>query len=370
MKQNEKIQLDDITFDDVIAGDGVDTVAIDNIEEPVEEVKEVKEVKEETTDQLETTEEVEKEEKVVEDSPEEDVDDEKDDLAKDSDSEDSEDDTVVSEVLSKLGYELDSEFADTADGLADMTKEVASKMADDRIDEVLDAFPLVKEHLQYVLAGGDSTNFMQAYDPNLDYNTFELAEDDVRSQKAILSDYFRVKGHDKEFIQEMLEDYEDSGKLHGKADAAKKALGKQQIAQREQLVEQEKQARAAEMAQQEKFWGGVADTIKNSKEFSGLQVSEKEKSKFFNYLSQPVDKNGYTQRDLDHVNAEMETKLAIDYLMYKGFNLEKIINTKAKTKQSKSLRDKISKNEEKVKSAKKASRTKKSFDIDDLDLSL
>lgn len=360
MEPNEKIQLDDITFDDVIAGDGVDTVAIDNIEQPVEEVQE------EPTTEVETTEEVE-EEIVNEDY--EDEDDSEDDL-KSTDDDVEADDTVVSEVLSKLGYELDGEFADTADGLADMTKEVASKMADDRIDDVLAAFPLVKEHLQYVLAGGESTNFMQAYDPNLDYNTFELAEDDTRSQKSILSDYFTIKGHDKEFIQELLEDYSDSGKLHGKAEAARQALGKQQSAQRAQLVEQERQKSAEQRAQQEQFWGGVADTIKNSKEFAGLQVSEKEKGKFFNYLSQPVNNNGYTQRDIDHAEAEMETKLAIDYLMYKGFNLESIINKKAKTKQSKSLRAKISKNEEKVKNAKKASRTSKSFDIDDLDLSI
>jgi hypothetical protein len=360
MEPNEKIQLDDITFDDVIAGDGVDTVAIDNIEQPVEEVQE------EPTTEVETTEEVE-EEIVNEDY--EDEDDSEDDL-KSTDDDVEADDTVVSEVLSKLGYELDGEFADTADGLADMTKEVASKMADDRIDDVLAAFPLVKEHLQYVLAGGESTNFMQAYDPNLDYNTFELTEDDTRSQKSILSDYFTIKGHDKEFIQELLEDYSDSGKLHGKAEAARQALGKQQSAQRAQLVEQERQKSAEQRAQQEQFWGGVADTIKNSKEFAGLQVSEKEKGKFFNYLSQPVNNNGYTQRDIDHAEAEMETKLAIDYLMYKGFNLESIINKKAKTKQSKSLRAKISKNEEKVKTAKKASRTSKSFDIDDLDLSI
>jgi hypothetical protein len=360
MDPNEKIQLDDITFDDVIAGDGVDTVAIDNIEQPVEEVQE------EPTTEVETTEEVE-EEIVNEDY--EDEDDSEDDL-KSTDDDVEADDTVVSEVLSKLGYELDGEFADTADGLADMTKEVASKMADDRIDDVLAAFPLVKEHLQYVLAGGESTNFMQAYDPNLDYNTFELTEDDTRSQKSILSDYFTIKGHDKEFIQELLEDYSDSGKLHGKAEAARQALGKQQSAQRAQLVEQERQKSAEQRAQQEQFWGGVADTIKNSKEFAGLQVSEKEKGKFFNYLSQPVNNNGYTQRDIDHAEAEMETKLAIDYLMYKGFNLESIINKKAKTKQSKSLRAKISKNEEKVKNAKKASRTSKSFDIDDLDLSI
>ena len=367
MEPNEKIQLDDITFDDVIAGDGVSTVAIDDIEETVEETKEepTAEVK---TDEVETTEEVTEEKEVVEESSDED--DSNDNLEKDSDNDSEIDDTVVSEVLIKLGYELDGDYADTADGLADMTKEVASKIADDRIDEVLESFPLVKEHLQYVLNGGESQNFMKAYDPNLDYNGFELSEDDKRSQKSILSDYFTVKGHDKEFIQEMLEDYEDSGKLHGKAEAARQALGKQQEAQRGQLVENEKQARAAEAAKQEEFWSGVADTIKDSKEFAGLQVSEREKGKFFNYLSQPVNKNGYTQRDIDHAEAEMDTKLAIDYLMYKGFNLEQIINKKAKTKQTRSLRDKISKNEDSVKSARKASRTKKSFDVDDLDLSI
>ena len=42
MDPNEKIQLDDITFDDVIAGDGVDTVSVDNtleVEDVVEETE-------------------------------------------------------------------------------------------------------------------------------------------------------------------------------------------------------------------------------------------------------------------------------------------------------------------------------------------
>lgn len=363
MEPNEKIQLDDITFDDVIAGDGVDTVAIDEIEKPVEEVKE------ETTNELddiedtvEETEEV-KVEKEVEDVQDEKVD---DDVEPSEETED----TIVSEVLSKLGYEVDEEYADTSDGLANMTKDIASQMADDRIDEVLGAFPLVKEHLQYVLNGGQSQNFMQAYDPNLDYNQIELAEDDTRSQKAILSDYFTTKGHDKEFIDEMLEDYEDSGKLHNKAEAARQALGKVQSHQKSQMVEQQKENLNAQYQKQQEFWDGVSETIKTSTEFSGLQVPEKEKSKFFNWLSKPVSKEGYTQRDLDHSNAEMETKLAIDYLMFKGFNLEQIINSKAKTKAATSLRDKISRSESTVKSARKKSRTSKNIDLDNLDLNI
>tara|TARA_R110002020_G_scaffold325902_1_gene541638 strand:+ start:3266 stop:4354 length:1089 start_codon:yes stop_codon:yes gene_type:complete len=362
MDPNEKIQLDDITFDDVIAGDGVDTVAIDEIEKPVEEVKE--EVQK-PTEELEDIEDK-VEEKVEEPEVQEEV------KASDDIEEEVEEteDTVVSEVLSKLGYELEGEYADTADGLADMTKDVASQMADTRIDEVMDAFPLVKKHLEYVLNGGQSENFMQAHDPNLDYNKLELAQDDVRSQKAILADYFTEKGHDKEFIKEMLNDYEDSGKLHTKAEQAKSALGKVQTQKKEQMLARQKEVLSHQNQKQQEFWNGVSDTIQSSKEFVGLQVPEREKSKFFNYLSQPVTQEGYTQRDIDHSEANMEVKLAIDYLMYKGFNLKDIIKTKAKTQATKSLRDKISKNEESVKSARKQSRKSKNIDLDSLDLSI
>ena len=66
----------------------------------------------------------------------------------------------------------------------------------------------------------------------------------------------------------------------------------------------------------------------------------------------------------------MDVKLAIDYLMFKGFKLDEIISKKARTKSTRSLKDKIVKNEETIKSARKASRRNKKFDIDDLDLSI
>ena len=366
MEPNEKIQLDDITFDDVIAGDGVDTVAIDEIEKPVKEEEVKEEVQAETTDELDDI-----EDEVEEAEETEDVQEETDDDVEPSDDDtENADDTVVSEVLSKLGYEVDQAYEDTSEGLAEMTKDVASQMADDRIDQVLEAFPLVKQHLQYVLNGGQSENFMQAYDPNLDYNRIELAEDDSRSQKAILSDYFITKGHDKEFIKEMIDDYEDSGKLHNKAEAARQALGKVQAQQKEQMVAKQREALEVQHKEQQDFWNGVSETIQNSTEFEGLRVPEREKAKFFDWLSRPVQQNGYTQRDIAHANSSMETKLAVDYLMYKGFNLESIINSKAKTKAATSLRDKISRSEETVKSARKKSRVSKNVDLDNLDLNI
>ena len=366
MDTNDKIQLDDITFDDVISGEGVETTPI--VKEPVPPVKE--------EEKPEASEEPSKDDPVLEGIEDEDDGEIDENYLKDTSSEEDEDDedddndSIVGSVLDKLGYEVEEEYEDTTEGLVQMTKDIASTIAEERIDEVMEKFPLVKQHLQYVLQGGDSQNFMNAYDPSADYNKLTIDQTDTRSQKAILGDYLVTKGHDKEFINEMLEDFEDTGKLYSKAEAARKALGKYQQAEREQLLTKQKEEQVAKAEELQDFWDDVADTIEESREFAGLQVTEKDKTKFFNYLSRPVTNDGYTQRDVDHQEADMEKKLAIDYLMFKGFDLTSIINTKARTKSVESLKERISRGEETVKSARRSKRKNSKFDIDDLDLNI
>ena len=358
---NEKIALDDIMFDDILDG-GVATEPIDaglEIEDDVVEESE-SEIESELTDNTEEPAEEEQLKDEVEDEVE-------DDTAKDSNIESN---TVVGDILEKLGYDTENEYDDTTEGLLQLTQDVGSQMAEDQLDQLFEKFPLVKNHLQYVLSGGDSQQFMKAYDPNNDYSKMDVSEGDIGSQRAVLSDYFKAKGHDSEFIEEILEDYQDSGKLFTKATRAKDALAQSQAKEREQLLEGQKSQQAETSKKQKEFWNGVYDTIENSNEFAGLTVPKREKSKFFGYISNPVNSNGQTQRDIDHGSAEMEVKLAIDYLMFKGFKLDDIIKTKAKTSNAKSLRDKISKNEEKIRSAKKTTRRSRggSVDLDNLDL--
>tara|TARA_R110002050_G_scaffold27890_1_gene72001 strand:+ start:41 stop:1135 length:1095 start_codon:yes stop_codon:yes gene_type:complete len=364
MDPNEKIQLDDISFDDVIAGDGIDTVPVEELEPLTEEV--------ETTDEAEDS-----------DDPLEDIlgTDENEEEAEEEDTEEEEDDdyvddedgqsTIVGEVLDHLGYDLeDGKYDDTPEGLANMTTDIASEMADERIDEVLEAFPLVKKHLDYVLAGGQSQNFMEAYDPNLDYHQISIEEDDTRSQKALLGDYLELKGHDEGFIEEMLNDFEDTGKLYAKAEAARGALAKHQDSKRDQLITQQRQETSERKEELDNFWSNVSETIEDSDSFAGIAVPKKDKNKFFDYLSTPVTKEGHTQRDVDHSEADMEIKLAIDYLMYTGFDLSEIISSKAKTQNAKTLRERIGKNEDRVKSTRRSSRRNSKLDLDTLDLSL
>jgi len=361
---NDGIALDDITIDDVFSGeDSSETgmeVDLPDAEPEMDEAEDVKDLKEDP---------------VLEDIEEEGEEEEPEEDTSDGDEEDSEEDedaepTIVGEILENLGYEPEGEYEDTPEGLTQMTKDIASQIADDRIDDVLKNFPLVKQHLEYVLQGGESQQFMSAHDPRSDYSAFELNENDTASQRAILANYFELKGHDKAFTNELLEDYEDSGKLFNKAAAAKEALGSYQEQQRAKMYEEQRTSQIESRKAQEQFWEGVSETIQDSQEFAGITIPEKDKSKFFNYLSQSVDNEGRTQRDVDHSEAEMEVKLAIDYLMYKGFDLGGLVNSRAKTKSVQSLRDKISGRQESVKSAKRSKRRSKNVNMDDLDLSL
>jgi hypothetical protein len=374
MDPNEKIQLDDITFDDVLSGEGV---AMESTEEIAVEPEVTKTEETPVLDDIEqdtdspTLDEIDPEipEQEEEEEKEEDTKDDHIDELEEDEEEDSE--SIINEVLDNLGYEVDgANYDDTSEGLIEMTKDIASQMADERIDTVLNKFPLVKQHLEYVLNGGQSQEFMNANDPNVDYNNLSIADNDSRSQKAILGDYLAMKGHETEFIKEMLEDYEDTGKLRDRSEAARKALAKYQDEEKAQLIEKQKVKQQETAQQQETFWSGISDTIETSREFAGLKVSEKDKNDFYAYLSTPINKEGYTQRDVDHLEADMDVKLAIDYLMFKGFDLDTIINTKAKTQSVRSLKDRISRNESRTKSSKAGQRRSTKFDIDDLDLSI
>jgi hypothetical protein len=364
--EEENIGLDDISFDDVISGGSESTevaedLAIDTPEATDEEL-------DADAEGLAESEKVEEEELEEEDFEEDEEDDYEEEEEEDEDREPVES-TVVAEILDKLGYETEEEYDDTPEGLLAMTQDIGKQMAEDQLDQLFENFPLVKNHLEYVLNGGESTEFMKAYDPQLDYNQIELVEDDTRSQKGVLADYFATKGHDNEFINELLTDYEDTGKLYQKAEAARRALGKMQEQSRQQLVASQKEQKEQQEIQQQEFWNGVYETIESNNEFAGITVPNREKSKFFDYISTPVTKDGRTQRDLDHAEAEMETKLAIDYLMYKGFDLQKLVEKKARTSNAKSLKERISRNEERVKSARGRQRRKsKQVDLDDLDL--
>lgn len=368
---NNKLDFSAISFDNVVGegAEGLETVEEvqnaepldDDIEKEVESVdQDPREYGDEDQEDYVDEEYGEEEETSVEDDY---------DNEEESESElDLEDLTISDQISEVLGVEMENEYADTVEGLTNYVRDVSEEVAESQIQDLFQEFPEVQRHLEYVLAGGDEQEFYAANNPSSDYNNIQMSEGDITLQRAMLGEYLKEMGHGDDFIMEMLNDYEDNGKLYNKALTAQEELALAQTEQREELYQQQLELKESEEVEQEEFWNGVAGIIDSGNEFGGIVIPDVDKSEFFDYISAPVDEEGNTQRDLDYAEADMDIKLALDYLMYSGFNLNEIIDTKARTQSVQNLRNRIQTNEDRVKSAHRNQRRTKKFDPDQLDI--
>ena len=202
-KPNDKLDFSDITFDDFI-GDGLEAA----------------DPKEDKAENIENDDDLEQQDDDIDDNNdnEADADDDDDnepaprrsskkgvfDDSDDNEEEVDEDDgemSITDSIAKTLGYELEKDYADTEEGLAEFTKDVAKEIAEDQLQALFEQFPTVQKHLDYVLAGGDPDKFFQTYNPSLDYGQIEIDRDDSRTQKGFLTEYLREKGHDDDFIK-------------------------------------------------------------------------------------------------------------------------------------------------------------------------
>ena len=355
MQPDNKLNIDSLTLDDVL-GEGVDTVGdVQDVEEVApQEVEEVEEIDNEVEEyNQEESDQEEPEPEVEDDDVEENV---------------NESSSVAFEVAKTLGFELENDYEDSVEGLTNFVRDISQNAAEEQLAGLFEQFPDIQQHLDYVLAGGDSREFFQRQGQQVDYNSIEVKEDDVSMQRAVLAQFLQTKGHDTEFIQDTIDTYEDSGRLFSNAQKAKQHLVQFQQEEQQQLMEQQQQIYQQQQEQQQQFWSEVADTIESGNEFAGVRIPDREKSNFFEYISTPVGEGGKTQRDLDYQEAGTDIKLAIDYMLYSGFDLNGVIEKKAKTQAAKNLRQRIISNEEKSKSARKQQRSSKTIDFDQLDL--
>lgn len=356
---NDKLDFNAISFDDVIGegAEGLETVQKEEAQkaEPLDTEldDDVKERGDEDQEEYSDEPTEENESLTVED---------------DYDEASAEDLLISDQIADTLGFELEDEYDDTVDGLTSFVKDISTELAETQMEELLSQYPDVQKHLEYVLNGGDSSQFFDTHNTQNDYSNINMGQQDTTLHRAMLGEYFQAKGHPSEFINEMLNDYEDDGKLYNKALIAQKELVHLQESTRAQTHEDQLNSHQEQQEREEQLWDDVATTIESGNEFAGIKIPDSNKQEFFDYISQPVGDGGETQRDLDYAGSDMDIKLAIDYLMYSGFDLEGIIDTKARTKSVENLRSRIQDNESRVKSARKAQRSQKTFDPNELDI--
>lgn len=246
---------------------------------------------------------------------------------------------IIATLSEKLGYEVEGEFAEDYDGLAGYTNAVADQIANERLEKIFASYPDVQEYFEYRANNGDPIRYFEAQQAELDYNSLTV-DDNLATQKRVVMDGMRQAGFGEEDITEMVDDLQDSGLLKKQAERYLGRLQATQADRKGQLLEQQKQQAAQQQAQADAYWNEVQTTIQTGN-LKGLSIPQRQRGKFYEWMTNPVNDQGATQRDIDRNNIDQETALAVEYLLYQGFDLQKLAKNAASTQKVSSLKSKL-----------------------------
>jgi cbb3-type cytochrome oxidase cytochrome c subunit len=255
------------------------------------------------------------------------------------------------------------DFEDSEEGLLKMMDTTVKKSIEKYKESVPKA---AKEFLEYLEAGGDPKTYVEKSTSMPNYKALSeeaLGKESV--QKAIIGDWLAAEGYTDEEIEEMVEDFEESGLLEKQAKRMHPKLVKKQENFEGSILEDQKKAREAQIEAHEAYIADIKKTIDAADEIAGFELPTRKKEEFFKYITE-ANKEGKTKLLAD-IEADPQAQLKMAWLMYNKFDLSKI-EKKVKTKVASKLRDSLSNLDSSLKLKGQAKRTREASDSSDLDM--
>jgi len=342
MSKEENLDLSKVTVSQLLDDQQIpESTDPKQEEKPVENTTEevVEETQEESVPEQETT-----DEETVEEVKEEQTEEAEQPVAENTESDETDSEpSIVSTLIERLGYDIQGEFSDDYDGIVGVTKEAATKMAEEQFQQVFSAFPDIQEYLNYRVSGGDPDKYFEVAAKEIDFSKLEVNEKDVGMQRKVLETFLTSQGYEPEEVTDTIQDYEDAKILYKNAGRAVKKLAVAQANAKETLLKQQQEEAKVVAQQTKETWNNINQIVNRGK-LKDFTIPEADKKKFYNWMSVPVDQQGRSQRIIDREKLDQESILAMEYLMYKGLDLSKLINTKATTRQAVNLKAKLKAN--------------------------
>lgn len=247
---------------------------------------------------------------------------------------------VIDTLRKKLGYEVEGSFKDDYDGVVSFTQTVANEIAKEQLDAIFQQYPDVEQYLQFRYNGGDSKKYFQTHSPEVDYNAVQLSDDDISTQRLIVQEHLAMQNYTAEEIAETVQDYIEAGLLHKHAQRGLVKLQQAQKTKAEQLIVEQQQQAEQHRTQVQQQWTAIQTTIDNGR-LKGFEVPAADRKKFYAWMSEAVDNQGRTQRLIDRESMDLETQLAMEYLAWKNFDLNKLVTNSSRTKEAKNLKERL-----------------------------
>ena len=257
--------------------------------------------------------------------------------AQQQEGDDDDDQGILGTLKQKFGFDFgDQQFDESIDGVFELSKMAAEKLAESHLDEFFRQMPDVAQYAEFRMNGGDPKMFFETMGDSRDYSQVSITEQDTATQRHVVGELLKKQGFDQETANLMLENYSKAGVLFDQSKAALPILAKLDAAEKQTVMERQRQ----QAAEKERERLAEVELIKNTVKagtFKGIQIPEAEKTKFQNWLFQ-AGKDGKTGRNAAREQLTMEDKLALEYLVFKGFKLSDIIQKRVETAKAKDLK--------------------------------
>jgi hypothetical protein len=243
-------------------------------------------------------------------------------------------------------------FDSTPQGVIELASAVGNKLNEKYMEELWEEVPQLKSYFEHIVAGGSDAEFFTS---ETNYKQINIPEDtetnaeankrlrrDIIKQKFILShdtsnytqeDFNKLYNDAEEWAEftfskgvEVDKATEDLNWLHRYEDN----LNAERDRRNQEIIEERKQSNI-------QYWQEVKGIV-DTGELQGINIPKSERDSFYKYISVPVTKEGYSQSQVDRMQGGHKSNLVLEYMRFKKLDLDRLIDSKAKTEQVKRLK--------------------------------
>ena len=246
-------------------------------------------------------------------------------------------------IEQELGFTLlDSEgkpksYSNSVEGSTELLKDVATNATVNAVTAFLNSNPELKDIYFHLANGGKLDDYTAS---NIDYTTVDVTTLDRTGKLNYIKQSFEQQGvKNAGSLIKTLEQSSDEALTQAAADAilTLKQVSEDAKVQRENEYKIKQQNEAKEL---ETYWNNVNSVITNGK-LKDINIPNAEKDDFFKYLAVPINSKGESQEMIDAEKEDEEDRLLLSYLRFKKFNLNDLVNLKAKTNRLEQLRSRV-----------------------------
>lgn len=267
-----------------------------------------------------------------------------------------EQESIFSEVNSLMGMDIDvSGFPETVEGFANYAKELSNNLADQTIAQIFNAYPDVQAYLDLRMQGGNAQQFLKQHIESDNFESMEVSEENESQWINIVTQAYQEMGMNSDDIREQVEELRDTGMLQRNAERSLKYLKNKKATELENFKAQEAKRHEEEKQKIQQQWDEIGNIVSNGN-VKGMVIPNSERNKFYNWMSMP-DEQGKSEAMKARETMDTETAIAIEYMLYKGFDFASLAKNISKTNKAQELRSRLKTNN----SSSKRMSSKKGF---------